>query len=203
MKNQFFFILIEIFVLDIMIKYIRSIFEISKNEDVDSRKLRNQINRLLDQKMNSIIAFNAWKEKQRLHEKISIYENFIQMRYIDHLKEYSDNIVISIRHDIRQILQNYLLLVTKFEIEFEAFFSLSSSLSSCLASVLRYSSLKKIKITSKSKRISLTVLTIQNEKLSCNVVVLRHEVSRKIVINRLKKKRIMKDFSRNHQLLFD
>jgi hypothetical protein len=49
----------------------------------------------------------------------------------------------------------------------------------------------------------LTVLTIQNEKLSCNVVVLRHEVSRKIVINRLKKKRIMKDFSRNHQLLFD
>jgi hypothetical protein len=34
-----------------------------------------------------------------MHEKIIIYENFIQMKYFDQLKEYFDNIVNSIKHD--------------------------------------------------------------------------------------------------------
>ncbi len=125
------------------------------------------------------------------------------MKYFDQLKEYSDNIVISIRHDIRQILQNYLLLATESEIEFAALSFSSSSLFNCLASVLESSSLKKIKSMLKSKRISLTVSTVQNEKLSCHAIALRHEMCEKIVDNRLKEKRTMKDFSKNCQLLFD
>jgi hypothetical protein len=70
MNNQFFFkfIIIEMFVFEIIIKYIRSISEFRDVERlerrIDSRDLREQINRLLDQEMNSIIAFNAWKKKQ-------------------------------------------------------------------------------------------------------------------------------------------
>jgi hypothetical protein len=40
-------------------------------------------------------------KKKQLHEKIIIYENFIQMKYFDQLKKCFDIIVISIRHDIR------------------------------------------------------------------------------------------------------
>jgi cell division protein ZapA (FtsZ GTPase activity inhibitor) len=127
MSNQFFFrfIIIEMFVFDVIIEYIRSIFEfrdVEIEERIDSRDLKKQVDRLLNQEMNSVIAFNAWKEKQQLHEEIIIYENFIQLKYFDQLKEYLDNIVNSIKHDIRQILQNYLLLAAKHEIEFEAFF---------------------------------------------------------------------------------
>ncbi len=125
------------------------------------------------------------------------------MKYFDQLKKYLDSIVNSIRHDIRQILKNYLLLAARSETEFAALFSSSSSLFSCFASVLKLFSLKKIKITIKSKRISLIMSTIQREELSCQVVVLRYEVSRKIVINRLKEKRTMKDYSKNRQLLFE
>ncbi len=116
-SQSFFEFIIEIFVFDIVVKYIRSSLEISKNEDVDSRDLREQIDRLLNQKMNSVIAFNAWREKQQLHEKIIIYENFIQMKYFDQLKEYFDNTVNSIKHDIREILQNYLLHTAESENE--------------------------------------------------------------------------------------
>ncbi len=209
MSSQFFFrfIIIEMFVFEIIIKYIRSISEFRDVEKlekrIDSRDLREQIDRFLDQKMNSVIAFNAWKKKQQLHEKIIIYENFIQMKYFDQLKRYSDNIVISIRHDIRQILQNYLFLAAKSEIDFATFFSSSSSLFSCLASVLRSSSLKKIKIMLKSKRISLIVTTVQNDELSCHAIALRHEVCRRIIDNRLKEKRTMNDFSKNRQLFTD
>ncbi len=125
------------------------------------------------------------------------------MKYFDQLKKYFDNIVISIKHDIRQILQNYLLLATKSEIEFAALSSSSSSLFNYFASVLKSSSLKKIKNMLKSKRLFLTVSTIQNEKLSCHAIILRHEVCEKIVDNRLKEKRTMKDFSKNRQLFFD
>ncbi len=209
MSSQFFFrfIIIEMFVFEIIIKYIRSISEFRDVEKlerrIDSRDLKEQINRLLDQEMNSVIAFNAWKKKQQLHEKIIIYENFIQMKYFDQLKEYFDSIVISIRHDIRQILQNYLLFAAKSEHDFAALSSSSSSLFSCLASVLRSSSLKKIKIMLKSKRISLTVTTVQNDELSCHAIALRHEVCRRIIDNRLKEKRTMKDFSKNRQLFID
>jgi hypothetical protein len=125
------------------------------------------------------------------------------MKYFDQLKEYFDSIVISIRHDIRQILQNYLLFAAKSEHDFAALSSSSSSLFSCLASVLRSSSLKKIKIMLKSKRISLTVTTVQNDELSCHAIALRHEVCRRIIDNRLKEKRTMKDFSKNRQLFID
>ncbi len=47
------------------------------------------------------------------------------------------------------------------------------------------------------------MLTVQNEKLRCRAIVLRHEVSRMIILRRLKKKRVMNDFSKNRQLLFD
>ncbi len=166
MNNQFFFrfIIIEMFVFEIIIKYIRLTFEfrdVQKLERrIDSRDLKEQIDRFLDQKMNSVIAFNAWKKKQQLHEEIIIYENFIQMKYFDQLKKYFDNIMISIKHDIRQILQNYLLLAAKSETDSATFSSLSSSLFSCFASVLKSSSLKKIKIMLKSKRISLTMTTV-------------------------------------------
>ncbi len=180
MNNQFFFefIIIEMFVIDVIVKYIRLISEfrdVERLEKMNSRDLKEQINRFLNQKMNSVIAFNAWKKKQQLHEEIIIYENFIQMKYFDQWKEYSDNIVNSVRHDIRQILQNYLLLAAEFEHEFATFSSSSSSLSNCLVSVLRSSSLKKIEIMFKSKRISLIVSTIENEELSCHAIALRHE----------------------------
>jgi hypothetical protein len=55
----------------------------------------------------------------------------------------------------------------------------------------------------KSKRLSLIVTTIQSEELSSHAIVLRHEVCEKIVRNRLKEKRTMKDFSKNRQLLSD
>jgi hypothetical protein len=55
----------------------------------------------------------------------------------------------------------------------------------------------------KSKRISLTVTTVQNDELSCHAIALRHEVCRRIIDNRLKEKRTMKDFSKNRQLLTD
>jgi hypothetical protein len=208
MNNQSFFefIIIEMFVFDVVVKYIRLISEfrdVEKLERMNSRDLREQINRLLDQEMNLIIAFNAWKEKQQLHEKIIIYENFIQMKYFDQLKEYSDNIVNSIRHDIRQILQNYLLLIAEFEHKSAALSFLSFSLFNCLVSVLRSSSLKKIEIMFKSKRISLIVSTVENEELSCHAIALRHEVSRMIIRRRLKEKRTMKEFSKNRQLLFE
>ncbi len=125
------------------------------------------------------------------------------MKYFDQLKEYSDNIVNSIRHDIRQILQNYLLLTAKSEHESAALFFSSSSLSNCLASVLRFSSLKKIEIMFKSKRISLIVSTVENEELSCHAIALRHEVNKMIIRRRLKEKRTMKEFSKNRQLLFE
>ncbi len=200
-------VVIEMFVFDVIIKYIRSISEFRDVERlerrIDSRVLREQIDRLLNQKLNSIIAFSAWTKKQQLHEKIDIYENFIQMKYFDQLKEYSDNIVISIKHNIRQILQNYLLLAANSEIEFAVLLSSSSSLSSCLASVLRSSSFKKIKIMFKSKRLSLTVTTIQNDELTCHAIALRHEVNKITLRNRLQEKRAMTDFSKNRQLLFD
>ncbi len=203
---SFFFKLIEIFVFDVVIKY-RSTSEFRDVETlerrIDSRDLREQVDKLLDQKMNSVIAFNAWREKQQLHEKIDIYENFIQMKYFDQLKEYSDNIVISIRHDIRQTLQKYLLLVADSEIESTALSSSSLSLSSCLASVLESSSLKKIKSMLKSKRESLTVTTIQNERLSCRAIALRHEVSRMTILRRLKEDRTINEFAKNRQLLFE
>ncbi len=119
------------------------------------------------------------------------------MKYFDQLKKYSNNIVNSIRHDIRQILQNYLLLAAKHDIEFATFSFSSSSLFNCLISALRSSSLKKIEIMFSSKRLSLTVSTVENKKLSCRAIALRHEVSRKIIDKRLKEKRIMKDFSKN------
>jgi hypothetical protein len=89
MNNIFLFkfIIIEMFVFEMIIKYIRSIFEFRDVETlerrIDSRDLKKQIYRLLDQKMNSVIAFNAWKKKQQMHEKTIIYENFIQMKYFD------------------------------------------------------------------------------------------------------------------------
>jgi hypothetical protein len=50
-------------VFEIIIKYIRSISEFRDVEKlerrIDSRDLKEQINRFLDQEMNSIIAFNA------------------------------------------------------------------------------------------------------------------------------------------------
>jgi hypothetical protein len=55
----------------------------------------------------------------------------------------------------------------------------------------------------KSKRIFLIVTTIQNAELSCHAIALRHEVCRRIIDNRLKEKRIMKDFSKNRQLFID
>jgi hypothetical protein len=55
----------------------------------------------------------------------------------------------------------------------------------------------------KSKRISLTVTTIQNDEFSCHAIALKHEVCKKIIDNRLKEKRIMKDFSKNRQLFID
>ncbi len=125
------------------------------------------------------------------------------MKYFDQLKEYSDNIVNSVRHDIRQILQNYLLLAAESESESAVFSFSSSSLSNCLASILKSSSLKKIKSRFKSKRLSLTVTTVQNEKLSSHAIALRHEVCEKIVRNRVKEKRIMKNYSKNRQLFFD
>jgi hypothetical protein len=125
------------------------------------------------------------------------------MKYFDQLKEYFDNIVISIKHDIRQILQNYLLLAAKSEHDSAAFSSSFSSLFSCLASVLKSSSFKKIKIMLKSKRISLTVTTVQNDELSCHAIALRHEMCKRIIDNRLKEKRTMKDFSKNRQLFID
>jgi hypothetical protein len=76
-------------------------------------------------------------------------------------------------------------------------------LSSCLASVLRSSSFKKIKIMFKSKRLSLTVTTIQNDELTCHAIALRHEVNKITLRNRLQEKRAMTDFSKNRQLLFD
>ncbi len=125
------------------------------------------------------------------------------MKYFDQLKEYSDSIVILIRHDIRVILQDYLLLAANFEIEFAALFSSSSSLFSCPASVLNSFSSKNFKSMTKSKRLSLTVSTVQNQKLSIRAIVLRHEVSRMTIRRRLKEKRIMNDYSKNRQLLFD
>jgi hypothetical protein len=125
------------------------------------------------------------------------------MKYFDQLKEYSDNIVNSIKHDIRQILQNYLLFAAKFKHESATFSSSFFSLFNYLASVLRSSSFKKIEIMSKSKRIFLTVSTVENEKLSCHAIALRHEVSRMIIRRRLKEKRIMKEFSKNRQLFFE
>jgi hypothetical protein len=65
MSNQFFFrfIIIDMFVFQIVIKYICSISEFRDVETlerrIDSRDLRKQIDRLLNQKMNSVIAFNA------------------------------------------------------------------------------------------------------------------------------------------------
>jgi hypothetical protein len=65
MSSQFFFrfIIIEMFVFEIIVKYIRSISQFRDVEKlerrIDSRNLREQINKLLDQKMNSVIAFNA------------------------------------------------------------------------------------------------------------------------------------------------
>jgi hypothetical protein len=47
------------------------------------------------------------------------------------------------------------------------------------------------------------VTTVQNDELSCHAIALRHEVCRKIIDNRLKKKRTMKDFSKNRQLFTD
>ncbi len=125
------------------------------------------------------------------------------MKYFDQLKEYSDSIVISIKHDIRQILQDYLLLAADFEIESAALSSSSSSLFSCFASVLDSSSSKKFKSMTKSKRLSLTVSTIQNQKLSIRAIALRHEVNRVTICRRLKEKRTMNDYSKNRQLLFD
>ncbi len=83
------------------------------------------------------------------------------------------------------------------------FFFSSSSLSNCLTSVLKSSSLKKIKNMFKSKRISLTVSTVESKKLSVRAIVLRHEVSRKIIDKRLKEDRTMKDFSKKRQLFSD
>ncbi len=48
----------------------------------------------------------------------------------------------------------------------------------------------------KSKRLSLTVTTVQNEKLSSHAIALKHEMCEKIVRNRVKEKRIMKDYSK-------
>jgi hypothetical protein len=62
---------------------------------------------------------------------------------------------------------------------------------------LRSSSFKKIEIMFKSKRISLIVSTVENEKLSCHAIALRHEVNKMIIRKRLKEKRIMKEFSKN------
>jgi hypothetical protein len=47
------------------------------------------------------------------------------------------------------------------------------------------------------------VTTVQNDELSCHAIALRHEVCRRIIDNRLKEKRIMKDFSKNCQLFTD
>jgi hypothetical protein len=63
MNNQFFFkfIIIKMFVFDVIIKYIRSISEFRDVEKsrIDSRDLRKQINRFLNQEMNSVITFNS------------------------------------------------------------------------------------------------------------------------------------------------
>jgi hypothetical protein len=69
--------------------------------------------------------------------------------------------------------------------------------------VLKSSSLKKIKSMLKSKRESLTVTTVQNEEFSCRAIVLKHEVSKMILLKRLKENRIMKKFSKNRQLFFE
>jgi hypothetical protein len=55
------------FVFEIIVKYIRSTFEfrdVERLEKIDSRDLKKQINKFLNQKMNLIIAFDSWKEEQ-------------------------------------------------------------------------------------------------------------------------------------------
>jgi hypothetical protein len=47
------------------------------------------------------------------------------------------------------------------------------------------------------------VSTIENKKLSCRAIALRHEVNRKIIDKRLKENRIMKHFSKNRQLFLN
>jgi hypothetical protein len=64
MNNQSFFefIIIKMFVFDVVVKYIRLISEfrdVERLEKMNFRDLKEQINRLLDQEMNSVIAFNA------------------------------------------------------------------------------------------------------------------------------------------------
>jgi hypothetical protein len=55
----------------------------------------------------------------------------------------------------------------------------------------------------KSKRESLIVTTIQNERLSCRAIALRHEVSRMTILKRLKEDRIINEFAKNRQLFFE
>ncbi len=125
------------------------------------------------------------------------------MKYFDQLKKYFDIIVISIKHDIRQILQNYLLFAANSETKSATSFFSFFSLFSCFASILESSSSKKIKNMLKSKREFLTVSTVQNEEFSCRAIVLKHEVSKMIILRRLKKERTMNDFLKDHQLFFD
>ncbi len=55
----------------------------------------------------------------------------------------------------------------------------------------------------KSKRLFLIVTTIRNKKFSFHAIALRYKTCEKFVHNKDKKKRIIKDFSKNRQLFFD
>jgi hypothetical protein len=61
-QSFFEFIIIEMFVFDVVVKYIRLISEfrdVEELERMNSRDLREQIDKLLDQEMNLVITFNA------------------------------------------------------------------------------------------------------------------------------------------------
>jgi hypothetical protein len=61
-QSFFEFIIIEMFVFDVVVKYIRLTSEfrdVERLERMNPRDLREQIDKLLDQEMNLIIAFNA------------------------------------------------------------------------------------------------------------------------------------------------
>jgi hypothetical protein len=148
----------------------------------------------LRDELNIALLADDVKEKERVHKKIDIFDNFIEISYFEILNDYFDITVNMIKDEIRQSFFSYIKLIIEFVVEDNELTHLFSFLFIDLVSAFKSSSSKRSQLLSRNKRLALIVALVQNKNYSIRKVVIMFEINRVIIKRRLEDKRSMTEF---------
>lgn len=132
-----------------------------------AKEWKSEIEMQLQRALKIAVLLNSKDEEAQLHKKIEIFRNFVQMKYFETLKLYSETTVDSIKGEIIQTINDTSLLTCLGDFEnfspnrpFSLFFI-------NFVSVLDSSFLKILKMRSKSERIAKTVTAVKKKNFLC------------------------------------